>query len=458
MSGLTALHGGSPGSHDLRIVAATKETARDTLTCNRGHVYIGRRYRGARASVCVCREITGRQRQVGTTQLIEPATAVMVAFEQPEEKMKGIFLQSFGSSSLVPTLKSALSKTAMAVAAMAVATSAGAADYTKKEWQVVGTWASLENYKQHELPYWTETLPQLSDGAITANMKDYTNVGMSGFETMRLLKLGTFDAVHALTSYTAQDAPALEGIDLAGVIQDFGKYREAMTAYKPIIERELKEKFNAKMLMLYTFPKQQFFCNFGSKDETAVHLADLEGRKLRTYSTSIGDFIEGLGASAVTLPFAEVVPALQKGVADCGATGVMPAYNAKWYQVVTHNVRVNIGFAATFLAINFKTWDALSPDTQKLMTEEAAKVEDAIWESTQALNEEAALCNTTGPCEKGEAGGIVPVELNEDDLKRVEVAVNDFVLARWAKRCGKQCAMEWNDTIGKVMGVSAPVE
>ena len=124
----------------------------------------------------------------------------------------------------------------------------------------------------------------------------------------------------------------------------------------------------------------------------------------------------------------------------------------------THNVRVNIGFAATFLAINFKTWDSLSADTQNLMIEEAAKVEDAIWESTQALNDEAALCNTTGPCEKGEPGGIIPVELNEDDNARVKVAVNDFVLKRWAKRCGKDCAMEWNDTIGKVLGVEAPVE
>ena len=358
----------------------------------------------------------------------------------------------------VPVRAAVTTVAAIATLAGGLSTSAVAAEYTTKQWQVVGTWANLENYKEHENPYWTKILPELSGGAITANMKDYTNVGMSGFETMRLLKLGTFDAVHALTSYTAQDAPALEGIDLAGVIQDFGKYREAMAAYKPVIERELKEKFNAKMLMLYTFPKQQFFCNFGSKDETNVHLKDLEGRKLRTYSTSIGDFIEGLGGSAVTIPFAEVVPALQKGVADCGATGVMPAYNAKWYQVVTHNVRVNIGFAATFLAVNQKTWDSLSADTQKLMMEEAAKVEDAIWESTEALNAEAALCNTDGPCSKGEPGGMVAVELNDDDKARVDVAVNDFVLKRWAKRCGKECAMEWNDSIGKVLGVQAPIE
>lgn len=356
---------------------------------------------------------------------------------------------------LVPAATSAL--LAMTLT-MTMALPTIAAEYTQKEWQVVGTWASLENYKQFENPYWTKTLPEMSGGAITANMKDYTNVGMSGFETMRLLKLGTFDAVHALTSYTAQDAPALEGIDLAGVIQDFSKYREAMAAYKPVIEQELKDKFNAKMLMLYTFPKQQFFCNFGSKDATEVHLKDLEGKKMRTYSTSIGDFIEGLGGSAVTLPFAEVVPALQKGVADCGATGVMPAYNAKWYQVVTHNVRVNIGFAATFLAVNQKTWDALSPDTQKLMEEEAAKTEDAIWAATESINAEAALCNTDGPCSKGEPGGMVAVELNDDDKMRVEVAVNDFVLKRWAKRCGKECTMAWNDSIGKVLGVTAPVE
>ena len=152
----------------------------------------------------------------------------------------------------VPVRAAVTTVAAIATLAGGLSTSAVAAEYTTKQWQVVGTWANLENYKEHENPYWTKILPELSGGAITANMKDYTNVGMSGFETMRLLKLGTFDAVHALTSYTAQDAPALEGIDLAGVIQDFGKYREAMAAYKPVIERELKEKFNAKMLMLYT--------------------------------------------------------------------------------------------------------------------------------------------------------------------------------------------------------------
>jgi len=89
---------------------------------------------------------------------------------------------------------------------------------------------------------------------------------------------------------------------------------------------------------------------------------------------------------------------------------------------------------------------------------EAKVVEDNIWESTVALNEEAAKCNTDGPCSKGDPGGMVAVELNDDDRARVENSVQNFVLKRWAERCGKECAMEWNDTIGKVLGVQAPIE
>ena len=114
----------------------------------------------------------------------------------------------------------------------------------------------------------------------------------------------------------------MEGIDLAGVIQDFDTYRKAMDAYAPIIAREIAEKYNAKLVNLYPFPSQQLWCNLGDKSIKKVPLTSLAGKKIRTYSRTLGDFIEGLDASAVTIAFAEVVPALQKGVADCGHAGL----------------------------------------------------------------------------------------------------------------------------------------
>ncbi|MCY4230379.1 MAG: transporter, partial [Alphaproteobacteria bacterium] len=207
---------------------------------------------------------------------------------------------------------------AVAGAVVLGAGAGGAADYGKKEFTVVGTWGFLDHWKERESKFWQEVIPEASGGALTANAKPQTELGLSGFEIMRLLKLGTYDAVHGVTTYVAQDSPAIEGADLAGTIQDLATFRKAVQAYAPVIEREFAEKYDAKLLMLYAWPSQQLWCNLGDKSITQFSLEDLQGKKIRTYSTTLGDFIEGVGGSAVTIAFAEVVPALQKGVADCG--------------------------------------------------------------------------------------------------------------------------------------------
>ncbi len=62
--------------------------------------------------------------------------------------------------------------------------------------------------------------------------------------------------------------------------------------------------------------------------------------------------------------FGEVVPALEKGVVDCGITGTMPAYKAKWPEVTNTLFRLPVGFTAGFLAANLTMWNKLSPDTR----------------------------------------------------------------------------------------------
>ena len=344
---------------------------------------------------------------------------------------------------------------AVAAGLLAMGSMAAKAEIQEYKFDVVGTWGFLENYKQFESKFWNETLPKASGGKLSANAKPYTELGLKGYEVMSGLKKGAYDAVHALTSYSAKSSPALEGIDLAGVIQDFETYKKAVDAYRPIIEREVAEKYNGKLINIYTFPSQQLWCNLKDKSVTEVSLKDLSGKKIRTYSRTLGDFIEGLNASAVTIAFAEVVPALQKGVADCGITGTMPAYNAKWWQVVTHNIRVRVGYAATFTAINLDTWNGLNKETQDLIMSEAKKLEEEIWAFESSLDQKGMDCNAAGPCDKGDPGGMVPITPSAEDQKMLADIAQNVVLKRWAKRCGKACADEWNATIGKVVGMTA---
>ncbi len=343
------------------------------------------------------------------------------------------------------------------LAGLAGAAVPAAAEVQEKEFRVVGTWGFLSQWQDHESRFWNKMLPEASGGKLTANAKPYTELGLSGFEIMRQLKLGVFDAAHALTSYTASDSPAIEGADLAGVVQDMDTYRKVMSAYRPVIEQELQDKYNATVMMVYAFPSQQIWCNLGDKSVTNVSLKDLAGKKIRTYSTTLGDFIEGLGASAVTIAFAEVVPALQRGVADCGTTGTMPAYSAKWGQVVTHNIRVRLGYAATVMAMNQNTWKSLNADTQKVISEQANILEDQMWEATAAEDQAGMDCNAAGPCERGDPAGMVPIEPSAEDEAMLKSIVENYTLKRWSERCGKECAMRWNELLSDITGVKVPL-
>lgn len=350
-------------------------------------------------------------------------------------------------------LKSILIGAAAAALAMTAGTSM-AADYGEREFVVIGSWGNMDHWQQREGPFWMERIPEVSGGALTANAKSYTELGLSGFEGMRMLKLGTADVVFVVSTYVSQDSPALEGADLPGLVSDLATYRKVIDAYRPIIEREINDKYNGKLMVIYAWPSQEMWCNLGDRSKKEVMLSELEGKKIRTYSVPLGDFIEGIGGTAVTIAFGEVVPSLQRGVADCGITGTLPAYNAKWWQVVTHNIQVKLGYAASFMAINNDTWNELTPDAQQLLLDESAKLEEDFWNATANMEEVALRCNTEGPCERGEPGGLVIVNPAGEDKDEVKRIFADVVAARWAKRCGtQQCVDDWNATIGQVVGV-----
>ncbi|MEQ9643401.1 MAG: TRAP transporter substrate-binding protein [Alphaproteobacteria bacterium] len=335
----------------------------------------------------------------------------------------------------------------------ALAMSAGVAsadDLDKRQFKVIGSWSNLSNYKVHEKPFWSEVVPKESGGMITAKINAITDLGLKGFEVMRLVKLGVFDVAFGVFGYVASEHPVFEGVDLAAAAGNFKEARANVDAYRSILEREFEKNFNAKMLVVYPYPSQILFCNKPVKG-----LADLKGLKIRVYSTTMGDFVEAVGGTSVTVAFAEVVPALQKGVVDCGITGTMPAYQAKWHEVATHALRVPVSAGLAFMAVSLKTWDSLNADTQKFMLEQSAALEKRMWAATEAEDEMGVTCNTGGPCEIGEPGKMELVEPTEADLKAREKILSDFVLKRWAERCGKDCAAEWNSTVGKVVGVEA---
>jgi len=343
---------------------------------------------------------------------------------------------------------------AMAAAMLATGLLAGpaAAELDKINLKVVGTWGNLTNWKEAEGPFWETQMPEASGGQITADAVPQTEVGIKGFEVMRMLKIGVFDVAHGVVGYIAGEDPVAEGVDLSGVIQSWSDAQAAFDAYRPTLAKQFEETYGAKLLALYPFPSQMLWCN-----ADVNNAADLEGKKVRVYTTSMGDFVEGLGGTSVTIAFAEVVPALEKKVVDCGITGTMPAYQAKWWQVSTHAYLMSVGYTATFAAMNMNTWNKLSDETKTFVQEQMEQFEQNAWDLNMEQDATGIACNTEGPCPIGEVGGMKKVVPSADDDAKRKKVLEEIVLKRYAERCGAECIKNWNETIGVIAGVQAPM-
>ena len=336
-----------------------------------------------------------------------------------------------------------------AIAAFALSASAALAD-DPVVLNAVGTWSSLTNFQKHEEPFFNTRLREASDGNIVGKIQSQSGLGLKGFEIMRLVKNGVFDFAFGLPGYVAAENAIFEGADLSTLTQDIDTQRKVSDAYYPTLEKSFADIYNAKLLMLYPFPSQTLWCN-----GEVNGIEDLKGKKIRVYSTTLGDFVEGVGGTSVTVSFSEVIPALEKGVVDCAITGTMSAYTAKWNQVATHAYTLRVGWGLAFGAMNMDKWNSLSEGQKTLLQSEIATLTDAMWAETATEDDVAISCITGGECAIGEAGSMTLVEPSESDLKARDTIATEVVLARWAERCGADCAANWNETVGPILGLTA---
>lgn len=337
--------------------------------------------------------------------------------------------------------------TATAVAFSFAGLNAEAGDAEHK-FNVIGTWSSLSPYQNYEEPFWTEYLQDVSHGRLDADLNSMSTLGVKGYETVSLLKRGVFDFGHATIAYVTGNVPEMEGIDLAGVATDMASSRRNAEAYKETVNAHLLEKEGVVMLAVYPFSSQYIFCK-----DAIVGLEDLKGKKIRSSSATHADFITGAGATNVTIPFAEVVPALQKGVVDCAVTGSMSAYGANWAEVVdaVYALPLNMGLSAMF--VGKSAWDALDDATREQLNTAISSWEDSAWAGLAEEDANGLSCLVGDDnCTAGKAVDLKLIEPTDKDIQQLERILRTHVFANWIERCGEDCAEVWNNTVGQVAG------
>jgi TRAP-type C4-dicarboxylate transport system substrate-binding protein len=329
---------------------------------------------------------------------------------------------------------------------------AAAADLPTIHLKVAGGLGQTDQFKEFEEPFWTRQLSAASGGKITAEVSPYDQDGMSGAELLQFTRLGAIAIGDVPLAQVASEDPEVAGIDLAGLNGDIHELRKSIAAYLPTMTKLYRERYNVDVLAVWTNPAQVLFCN------REIHgLADLNGVKVRVASAAHGDFVRGLGGIDITTPYNALMDALKNHVADCAITGAISGYRLGLQRVTTHVDPVTVSWGPNILIANHTDWQMLGEPVRAFLRKQIDQLTDRIWASAEATSEEGIACVTgKGACPEGPSGHLILVPVTDADRELERAVLSKSVLPRWARLCGAACAAQWNDTIGKLWGLTAP--
>jgi len=345
-----------------------------------------------------------------------------------------------------------MKRLAATAAALALAAPLGLAQaQSPTTMRVAGNFSSnTKHVDAIEKPFFI-ALPKLIGVPLNVNYNPMDVVNVQAADALRLLRSGTFDVMSVQIGMASRDDPFFEGIDLIGVSTNMKDLRKAVDAYRTVFDQRLQARFNAKVLTLWPFGPQVFYCNKPIKT-----VNDIKGLKVRSFTPSMAALIQYLGGTPITLQFSEVYTSLQRGVADCGVTSPTSGNTGKWPEVTTHFMPLSVSGSVQGHFMNLNYWKKFSPEQQQRLTAAFKQMEDQMWDLAERVNDDAVNCNVgKEPCKEGVKFKMQLVDVTPEDANRVKSAVTAAVLPLWKQTCNKvdpKCTETWNGTVGKARG------
>lgn len=277
--------------------------------------------------------------------------------------------------------------------------------------------------------YFADKIAEKTGGAIKIEVYPASQLG-SISEMAEAVSMGSI-AMHHNTYGGLQ--PLLNDLGLFDTPYLYRDVDHLLKATDPETSPALKE-LNQKLIdtrgvrILYSF-------YFGTRELTANHAVyspkDLAGKKIRAIPSPIYlAAVEGMGAVAVPIDWAEVPVALSTGVADGQENPVSTLVTSNIYEVQKFAMMTDHIMGSEPVVINEKVWQGLSAEHKKIFTEVARETRD--WASNYVLQNEAKDVQTLK--DKGMTIITKADGLKVDEFRaNVSKVVNDRFGAAWGK-------------------------
>ncbi|MEZ5653214.1 MAG: C4-dicarboxylate TRAP transporter substrate-binding protein [Burkholderiaceae bacterium] len=294
--------------------------------------------------------------------------------------------------------------------------------------------------------WWADEIKRRTDGGLTVKIF-YAGALAKANENLQLIRSGGVQLVNMSASYFGADLPlftAPNSIPMAmSAVGHATTLIRRITREIPAMDDEARRN-GVKALFFHHLNPYQLVC----KDEVRG-LADLKGKKIRTWGSDMPRMVQAAGAVPVTLGLSELYEGLSRGTVDCIPFSVDLMVNYKIFEVARHVHDVTLWLGPTSgVWMHRASWDALTPEQQAIVQTVSDQAAERDRDLTLAAADEAVA--------KLKAAGVQFHAFPEADKRAWKAANPDFFQAfidtqQAAGRgeAARKMVRIWHDVVGE---------
>jgi TRAP-type C4-dicarboxylate transport system substrate-binding protein len=276
-----------------------------------------------------------------------------------------------------------------ALLVMAVTTQAGLA---KTLLRANSQWTEVHAGSKVDM-WWADEIKKRTNGEVEIKLFFGGALGKAQ-ENLPLLQEGAIDIAMMSPGYFPAQLPfhaAPNSIPMAmSKVDEATELMERLMAEVQAFDDEARDN-GVKTLFFHHLNPYKLVCK-----EHITGVADMQGKKMRTWGKDLPRAVETVGATPVTLFFPDIYEALARNTVDCIPVSVDLFLNYKFYEVAKHVHDVTIWEGPTAGTwITLSAWDKLSAEQQKIVQEVSLEAMSRDRDMTVAAGE-AAIAELKG--------------------------------------------------------------
>lgn len=263
----------------------------------------------------------------------------------------------------------------------------------------------LTSHLGENLQLFEKEVEDRTGGAIDVEIYDSATLYKDN-EVPAAVGSGSIEAgVASLTRYVG-DAPVVDVFYMPFLFNTEDKVRAAVAEGSPV--RSVLEEEIAK-----TGGEVLYWQAYGgaillSQEEAIRTPADMEGKKVRVFGKTLGDFVSAAGGAPTLISGSEQYLAYQRGTVDVGMTGVSGVKSRKLWEVMDTITRTNHANIEFVVVVNSDWWDGLDAETQGHIREAAKIAQDDVRDRMSQIEADAYAA--------AEENGMTIVDLTDEEL------------------------------------------